>query len=43
MITVMCCICGRKLFRYQKLGEGRLQHSWKKHISRDDSIPDRDC
>lgn len=25
MITVTCCNCGRELFRYQKVGKGRLQ------------------
>ncbi len=42
MITVKCSTCGRDLFRYQKLGKGRLHHCWKKRISQDDSIHDGD-
>ena len=35
MITVSCASCGAKLFRYQKIGKGRLLHCWKTRISSD--------
>ena len=35
MITVSCSSCGSKLFRYQKIGKGRLLHCWKNRISSD--------
>jgi len=38
MITVYCAACGRKLFRYQKIGKGRLLHSWKTRISTDNTV-----
>jgi len=33
MITVYCAACGKKLFRYQKIGKGRLLHCWHTRIS----------
>ena len=38
MITVYCAACGRKLFRYQKIGKGRLLHHWHSRISSDYTI-----
>jgi hypothetical protein len=40
MITVRCSECGRDIFRYQKIGKGRLLHCWKMRISTDNSIHD---
>ncbi len=34
MISVTCAACGRELFRYAKIGKGRLWHCWKRRISR---------
>ena len=38
MITVHCADCGAKLFRYQKIGKGRLLHCWKTRISSDHTV-----
>ncbi len=38
MITIYCAACGRKLFRYQKIGKGKLLHCWKERIARDYTI-----
>ena len=38
MITIKCANCGREIFRYQKIGKGKLLHCWKSRISRDCSI-----
>jgi hypothetical protein len=38
MITIHCAACGRKLFRYQKIGKGRLLHCWKARISSDHTV-----
>jgi len=38
MITIKCATCGEKVFRYQKIGKGRLWHCWKSRIVRDYSI-----
>jgi len=35
MITISCAACGRALFRYQKIGKGKLLHCWKSRISSD--------
>ena len=43
MITVSCKQCGRDIFRYQKIGKGKLLHCWKMRISTDNSIHDGDC
>ena len=42
LITVSCSECGREIFRYQKVGKGRLLHCWKQRISTDNSIHDGD-
>jgi DNA-directed RNA polymerase subunit RPC12/RpoP len=38
MIIIKCANCGREIFRYQKIGKGKLLHCWKNRISRDYSI-----
>ncbi|HDQ08731.1 MAG TPA: hypothetical protein ENN44_08160 [Methanoculleus sp.] len=38
MITVHCASCGTKLFRYQKIGKGRLLHCRKARISGDHTV-----
>jgi hypothetical protein len=38
MITIRCARCQQKVFRYQKLGKGRLWHCWKARIVGDYSV-----
>lgn len=38
MITVKCANCRKKLFRYEKVGKGRLWHLWKERITEDNSV-----
>lgn len=40
MITIKCARCKRKIFRYIKIGEGRLLHCWKARIVEDYSVHD---
>jgi len=40
MITVKCAKCKRKIFKYQKIGKGRLWRCWKERIIEDYSIRD---
>ncbi|MDD3621513.1 MAG: hypothetical protein PHQ81_03825 [Methanofollis sp.] len=42
MITITCAACGRKLFRYQKIGKGKLLHCWKTRISSDYTVREDD-
>ncbi|MDE4908840.1 hypothetical protein L0665_09495 [Methanogenium marinum] len=42
MITVLCASCGAKLFRYQKIGKGRLLHCWKNRISSNHTVREGD-
>jgi len=42
MITVKCAKCKRKIFRYKKIGKGRLWHCWKDRITEDYSVQDGD-
>lgn len=42
MITVKCSKCGSRVFRYVKVGKGRLLHCWKGRIIKDFSIRDGD-
>jgi len=37
MIIVKCAKCKRKIFRYLKLGKGKLWHCWKDRIIEDKS------
>jgi len=40
MITIKCAKCNRKIFKYLKIGKGRVWHCWKDRISKDHSIRD---
>lgn len=40
MITIKCARCKRKIFRYIKVGKGKLWHCWKDRIVEDFSIHD---
>ena len=42
MITVKCAKCKKRIFKYVKIGRGKLWHCWKDRIIEDDSIRDRD-
>ncbi len=42
MITIHCDACSRKLFRYQKIGKGKLLHCWLARISSDHSVREGD-
>jgi len=38
MMIVKCAKCRRKIFRYKKIGKGRLWHCWKERIIEDYSV-----
>jgi len=38
MLTIRCAKCKRKLFKYEKIGSGKLQHLWPKRIYEDYSV-----
>ena len=38
MITIKCAKCKRKIFKYLKIGKGRVLRCWKTRISKDYSI-----
>ncbi|MBN2380624.1 hypothetical protein JXM67_12555 [candidate division WOR-3 bacterium] len=38
MLIIKCARCKRKLFKYQKIGSGRLLHLWPRRIIEDHSI-----
>ncbi|MBU7012778.1 MAG: hypothetical protein HXS46_19010 [Theionarchaea archaeon] len=38
MIRIRCACCNRKIFRYVKIGKGRLWHCWKERIAADYSV-----
>ncbi|UCB59110.1 MAG: hypothetical protein JSV67_02080 [Thermoplasmatales archaeon] len=40
MLTIKCARCKRKIFRYIKVGKGKLWHCWKDRIVEDFSIHD---
>ncbi len=42
MVIVKCAKCKRKIFRYLKIGKGKLWHCWKDRIIEDKSIRDAD-
>jgi len=42
MITIRCARCKRKIFKYIKVGKGRLWHCWKDRIKEDRSIQEED-
>ena len=38
MLTIKCARCKQKIFRYVKIGKGKLWHCWKERIIEDFSI-----
>ena len=40
MIIIRCAKCNSKIFKYKKVGKGRLWHCWKERIIKDYSIRD---
>ena len=40
MLTVRCAKCKKKIFKYEKIGEGHLLRCWKSKIRRDYSVRD---
>lgn len=38
MITIKCARCRSKLFKYQKVGKGKVIHCWDMRILKDYSI-----
>ena len=40
MLTIKCARCKQKIFRYVKIGKGKLWHCWKGRIVEDLSIHD---
>ncbi len=42
MITIRCVKCKRRIFKYKKLGKGKLWHCWKDRIVADYSVRDGD-
>jgi hypothetical protein len=42
MLTIKCAKCKRKLFKYLKIGKGRVLHCWKQRIKDDHTIHDKD-
>ncbi|MEA1869922.1 MAG: hypothetical protein U9N09_07250 [Euryarchaeota archaeon] len=42
MIIIKCAKCKRKIFKYQKIGKGRVWHCWNDRIIRDYSVRDGD-
>jgi hypothetical protein len=40
MITIKCAKCKKKIFKYKKIGKGRLWHYWNDRIIEDYSVRD---
>ena len=40
ILTIRCSKCKNKIFRYLKIGKGRVWHCWKERIIEDHSIHD---
>ena len=40
MLNIKCARCKQKIFRYVKIGKGKLWHCWKDRIIEDYSIHD---
>ena len=38
MITIKCGKCNSKVFKYRKIGKGKLLHCWNERIIKDFSI-----
>jgi hypothetical protein len=41
LITVKCVKCKSKVFKYNKIGKGRLMHCWHNRIIEDYSVRNR--
>jgi hypothetical protein len=42
IITVKCSKCNRKVFKYLKVGKGRLRHCWKNRIIESHAVQEGD-
>jgi hypothetical protein len=40
MLIIKCAKCKQKIFRYVKIGKGKLWHCWKERIIEDFSVHD---
>ena len=40
MLTIKCSRCKQKIFRYVKIGKGKVWHCWKNRIIEDFSVHD---
>lgn len=40
MLVLKCARCKRKLYKYLKVGKGRLLHCWKGRIKEDHTVKD---
>jgi len=38
MVIIKCARCKRKIFKYEKIGKGRIWHCWEHRIKEDYSI-----
>ena len=38
MITIVCAKCGQKLFKYLKIGKGKILRCFKDRITKDESV-----
>ena len=38
MIVIRCAQCNRKVFKYRKVGKGKVLHCWKDRITHDNSV-----
>jgi hypothetical protein len=38
MLTIRCAKCRAKIFKYKKVGKGRVLHCWKGRILEDHSV-----
>lgn len=38
MITIVCAKCGQKLFKYLKIGEGKILRCFKERITKDQAV-----
>jgi len=38
MVIIKCARCKRKIFKYEKVGKGRIWHCWENRIKEDHSI-----
>jgi hypothetical protein len=38
MLTIKCAQCQAKIFKYVKIGKGKLWHCWKERIAEDYSM-----